>query len=100
MTPDPIPSVPGPSFPAAAGGHALHFQELKQGAAAGKHAITLEQRLPLKRIEVDILRERVDQIVVGNCRREAWFGAAALDRGGEHRLEPLSLLPDGRALLF
>jgi hypothetical protein len=47
----------------------------------------------VKRLERQILRERVDQILVGDGRREPRLGAAALDRGNEQRLEPVAVTP-------
>jgi hypothetical protein len=69
----------------------LHLDQLDERAAPRQHAGTFQQRLLLERLQLEILRQRVDQIVVGHV---AWQPPAAfvLQRGREDLLEPLPCL--------
>ncbi len=49
-------------------------------------AVAFEQRLPLERLEWQVLRQGVHQVLVGHGRRELRLGAAALDGGDQQRL--------------
>ena len=60
-------SVPAPLV---LGDDHLHLQQLDQRPAAGEQAVALEERLLLDRLELEVLRERVDQILVGHRRRD------------------------------
>ena len=52
--------------PAAARRVQLHFQQIDQRAAAREDSVALQQRLMLERLEIQVLRKRVDKILVGN----------------------------------
>ena len=70
-----------------------HFQQLNQCAAASQDALALEQCLSFERIELDILRERVDEIFIGNRGRKPGLGAGALDSDCEQGLEAMPMPP-------
>src|SRR5262245_65193648 len=53
----------------------------------------LEKSLLLERIEREILRQRVDEILVGH-RRGSLFGFAARERGREQRLQLGTVVPE------
>src|SRR5688572_17609027 len=58
--------------------------------AARKNAVTLEQCLPLDRLEPHVLSERIHEILVCNRARKLWISALTLSGGGQQRLQPLT----------
>ena len=70
----------------AAGRVGLHLEQLDEALAARQDAVALEQRLPLHRIETEVLRQRVDEVVVGNRRGEPRILPAALNGGDKDGL--------------
>ena len=81
--------LPGP---AAARRVDFNLEQLDERAAAGEDAVAFEQRLVLDGVEVEILREGVDQILVRHRRRKFRFGAHALDGHRQHGFEALPLM--------
>src|SRR5438270_77273 len=84
-------------------GHLLHLEELDERAGTGQQARLLEDGLLFERLEVEILRERVDQILVGHRGRQlrvrnGGAGGAALDHRRQHRLDLRPALANGRPL--
>ena len=55
----------------------LHFEQLDQGFAALQQAFAFEQRLLFDRLQFQVLRERVDEILVGHRGGHFRLGAAA-----------------------
>src|SRR5256885_1005363 len=56
----------------------LHLQQIDECPAAGEHALTFQQGLAFHDIELEILCERVDEILVGHRRRKLRLCAHAL----------------------
>ncbi len=79
-----------PAPPSAAFHQRLHFEQLDQRAAARQRAVALEQRLLLDRLELEILRQRVDQFVVRHLLRQAALGERAAEERGQQRFELLA----------
>jgi hypothetical protein len=71
----------------------LHLDQIDQRAAASEDPRTLEQRLVLDDLEVEILREGVHEILVGYGWRKSWLRSDTLHGGREHGLQALALLP-------
>ena len=66
----------------------------------------LEERLPLERFEIEVLGERVDQVLVAHCRRGAKVrgsvgrvGARAAKRRREQRFQPRAGISDDLPLV-
>src|SRR5688572_4817597 len=66
----------------------LDLEQLDEAAAPLEDAVALEQRLTFERLEREVLRQRVDQVFVGDGRRKLRIAAAALDRRRQQRFEP------------
>src|SRR5258705_2717476 len=91
-------SVCGSVVPAARGME-IHLEQVDQRAAPREDAVTFEQRLALDDFELQVLRERVDEVLVRHRRREPLVRSHSFDGGGEHGLEPLALTPQRLRLL-
>src|SRR5439155_26733827 len=50
--------------------HDLHLERLDERLGSRPEAVSLEQRLLLDRLQVQILSERVDELLVGHSRRD------------------------------
>ena len=74
------------------------FRELDQQFGARPQTVVLEQRLLFEDVEVEILRERVDQVFVRQRRGGSGIGAYPFDRRCQQRFELGSLLSDGVAV--
>ena len=77
--------------PLVLGDDHFHFQQLDERSAAVEQAVALEQRLFLDRLELEVLRERVDQIFVRHRRRDLRLRAASVRLRHEQRLQPAPL---------
>ena len=83
----------------SAGDDHLHLEQIDERPAARHQSVALEQRLLLDGFEIEILRQRVDQVFVGHRRRDLRIDAApALRLRHQQRFEPSPLLADDRAI--
>src|SRR6188474_373613 len=80
----------GAALPCRAVAYRLHLQQFDQSLTARQYAVAFEEGLPLERFEPHVLRQGVDEILIGQRRRESGLAAFTLDRGRQPRLEPLT----------
>ena len=77
----------------------LHLEQFDERLGARRNSRLLEQRLLFDRLEIEILRERIHQVLVAHRFRRAGVDSAAAFGRRHQRLEPCALLAQQHTIL-
>ena len=78
----------------------FHLEQLDHRSAARNRAAALEQRLLLDRLELEVLGERVDEILVRHGRRQLLLADRAVEERAERRFQAPPLGSQDIAILI
>ena len=83
----------GAAFRGRAAFDRLHLEQLDQAVATRQDTLAFEQGLPLEWFESHVLRERVDEVLVGHCAWKLRIASLAFGGRGQQGLESQTELP-------